>query len=282
MVFFLEQTSLIDKLLEKFDFKGCHPQSTPMVLDHKYDQPGSEWEYTETQMRELVGSLNWISSCTRPDLSFATNVLARHLTKLNSNHAAGTKRILRYLKATRSYGLQLCPAIGSGRKGEVYTDADWAGDRESRKSTTGAVLTMSGCPIGWSSKRQSVVALSTMEAEYIAGFTGTKDAIWFQQMLIEIGLKNEGEPTKLWVDNQIAIAHMKNVVVSQRAKHMDIKVKFIQDHVEKGHVTVDYCPTGEQPVDILTKALAAEAFASSRWLVCVFSPLESTVMADIA
>ncbi|KAH9086020.1 hypothetical protein Ae201684P_005716 [Aphanomyces euteiches] len=179
-------------------------------------------------MREIVGTLTWLAANTRPDISYATNMLARHLNDPNEHYARGAKRLLRYLKKTRLYGLELRPTKGLESLDEVFADADWAGDKTSRRSTTGTVVTIGGCPTQWMSKRQGVVALSTMEAEYIAASLATQEAMSIRQLLIELRLKPVGEPTRLWCDNQSAIANMQNEATKSRSKHMDIRYHILR------------------------------------------------------
>jgi hypothetical protein len=208
-------------------------------------------------------------------------MLARHLNKANSHHAKGVKRILRYLKGTRDYGLEIRPDRETNIEAAVYCDADWAGDKANRKSTTGSILKVVGCPIAWASKQQSVVALSTMEAEYIAASVGTQDCLWISQLLTEVGLIEQNTSTIFHCDNQSAIASMKHHVTRTRSKHIDIKYHFIRDCVQNGKVNVQYCPTGQMPADALTKALSADSLRKARKLVGVLSPEESSIMNQI-
>ncbi|KAH9149896.1 hypothetical protein AeRB84_007169 [Aphanomyces euteiches] len=192
----------------------------------------------------------------------------------------GSKRPLRYLKKTRLYGLELRPTKGLESLDEVFADADWAGDKTSRRSTTGSVVTIGGCPTQWMSKRQGVVVLSTTEAEYIAASLGTQEAMWIRQLLIELGLKPVGEPTRLWCDNQSAIANMQNGATKSWSKHMDMRYHYVRDAVQDNKIKVDYCQTGRMPADIFTKALATETFERARHMVRVLAPEDSSIKMD--
>ncbi|KAH9160754.1 hypothetical protein LEN26_001717 [Aphanomyces euteiches] len=255
---FLEQTSLIEELLEKQGMSDCHAQSTPLSLDHKMTEPGEPAKMTQSTMREIVGSLQWLAGCTRPDISFATSLLSRFLNAPNEHHENGIKRILRYLSGTKHFGLEIKPT--PSKEMNVSTDADWAGDKSNRKSTTGFIVEVYGAIVHWFSKQQPTVALSTMEAEYIAACVGTQEALWIQQIMAEIGLERKDEPVSLWCDNQSAIRNMSNDISASRAKHMDIKYHFVRDAVQKGRIVVGYFGTDEMPADGLTKALSAERF----------------------
>ncbi|KAF0707421.1 hypothetical protein AaE_013609, partial [Aphanomyces astaci] len=171
--FFLEQTSLVEELLAKHGLSDAKPQATPLALDHRYFDDGPDPTMTATEMREVIGSLLWLAGTTRPDIMFAVNLTARFLNKANENHVQGIKRILRYLRGTATVGLQIVPSdIGGAVNAEVFCDADWAGDKTNRRSTSGCVLVVNGCLVFWAAKQQAVVALSTMEAEYIAASAG--------------------------------------------------------------------------------------------------------------
>ncbi|KAH9095793.1 hypothetical protein LEN26_017694 [Aphanomyces euteiches] len=196
---FLEQTSLIEELLKKHNMMDCHPQASPLALDHHLTEPGEATEMTQSTMREIVGSLQWLAGCTRPDIAFATSLLSRFLNHPNENHERSLKRVLRYLQATKHYGLEIKPTSSVGM--DVYTDADWAGDKSNRRSTTGCLVELNGAPIHWFSKQQATVTLSTMEAEYIAACVGTQEALWIQQLMTELGLNEPKMPVSLWCDN---------------------------------------------------------------------------------
>ncbi|KAH9096322.1 hypothetical protein Ae201684P_009554 [Aphanomyces euteiches] len=273
---FLEQTSLIEELLEKQGMSDCHAQSTPLSLDHKMTEPGEPAKMTQSTMREIVGSLQWLAGCARPDISFATSLLSRFLNAPNEHHENIIKRILRYLSGTKHFGLEIKPT--PSKEMNVSTDADWAGDKSNRKSTTGFIVEVCGAIVHWFSKQQPTVALSTMEAEYIAACVGTQEALWIQQIMAEIGLERKDEPVSLWCDNQSAIRNMSNDILASRAKHMDIKYRFVRDAVQKGRIVVGYFGTDEMPADGLTKALSVERFEEARKMLHVVSRNESLAM----
>ncbi|KAH9095792.1 hypothetical protein LEN26_017693 [Aphanomyces euteiches] len=257
---FLEQTKLIEELLENNDMKDCHPQSSPLPLDHKVTEDGQPSAMSSSKMREIIGSLQWLAGCTRPDVAFATSLLSRFAP--NEHHEHAIKRILRYLQDTKHYGLGIKP--DGANEMHVFTDADWAGDKSNRRSTTGCIVEVYGAIIHWFSKQQATVALSTMEAEY-------------RQRLEE-----QGSAVSLWCDNQSALKNMANDISSTRAKHMDIEYHFIQDEVKKGKVVVGYCATDEMPADGLTKALSIEWFTEARRMMHVVSREDSVAMKALA
>jgi hypothetical protein len=164
------------------------------------------------------------------------------------------KRIMRYLKGSLHLKLQL---RGQHIKLKGYCDADWAGDVNDRRSTTGYVFSLGDGVVSWSSKRQPTVALSTTEAEYMAASHCTREAIWLRQLLDDMRCKYD-EGTLIMCDNQGAIALAKNPVYHARTKHIEVQHHFVQEKVARGAIILEYCPTEDMLADVLTKALARE------------------------
>jgi hypothetical protein len=162
------------------------------------------------------------------------------------------KRILRYLKGTKDYRLRLGGTTEVSLTG--YCDADWAGDVDERKSTTGYVFLIGNGVVSWKSKRQPTPALSTAEAEYQAATSATQEALWMRQLLSELGFLLP-TATPLYSDNQGAIALARNPTSHSRTKHIDIKHHFIRHSIEAGDIDMRYCPTQEMVADVLTKGL---------------------------
>jgi hypothetical protein len=146
-----------------------------------------------------------------------------------------------------------------------YSDADWAGDINDRRSTSGYVFMMSNAAIIWSSQKQSSVALSTTEAEYMAISQAAREALWFQTLLKEISYsESEDQPITIHCDNQSCIALTKNPVYHSKAKHIDIRYHFIKENVKNGNIKVDFSGTDDMVADSLTKAVALEKFEFCR------------------
>ena len=152
------------------------------------------------------------------------------------------KRILRYLKQAKD--LNLTYVRNSPEAIVGYSDADWAGDVQDRRSTSGNVFLLGGGAITWSSRKQSSVALSTVEAEYMALSVATQEAIWLRHLQEELGVTNTG-PTLIYEDNQGAISMAKNPVFHKRTKHVQIRYHFMREAVEQGTITLEYCRTDE-------------------------------------
>ncbi len=162
--------------------------------------------------------------------------------------------MFQYLRATSNHQLILRCGASSNPTLLGYANADWASDVNDRKSTSGYVFMLGGAAISWSSKKQTSVALSSTEAEYIAGAHAAKEAVWLRQLLSELG-QDMSPPTVLCIDNQSAIAITWNPEFHDRTKHIDVRYHFLQQVVDSGMVELVYTPTGEQVADVLTKGL---------------------------
>lgn len=255
----LSQEKYIEDLLEKFNMKHAITVSTPMDPNLKITKemsPSTEEERQEMQSRpyrELVGGLIYLANATRPDIAFAASTLSRFCTDPGKDHWITAKRILRYLKATSQYGIIYDK---DGRCLTAYTDSDWAGDIDDRKSCSGNVLILSTGPISWKSKKQTSVALSTMEAEYAALSEVSREIVYIKRLLIHMGFeKYVTPPIDVFCDNQSAIQLSKNAVYHKRSKHIDINFHFTRDLVEAKEIEIHYLQTDLMLGDILTKPL---------------------------
>jgi transposase InsO family protein len=256
------QPAYIENLLRKFEMEHCKPVSTPVNAGSKLEIAKEEEECVEQpQYQSAIGSLMYLSVSTRPDIAYAVGTLARFSSKPTKEHWTALKRVLRYLKGTTKHGI----LYSQKNSGECvgYSDADWAGDINDRKSTSGYVFQIGGAPVTWRSKKQACVALSTAEAEYIALSSAAQESIWLRRLTSELGSPPE-TATTIYEDNQSAIAMTKNPQFHGRAKHIDIKYHFIREHVNSGNITLKYCPTDEMTADILTKPLSTEQFCKLR------------------
>lgn len=166
-----------------------------------------------------------------------------------------------------TYSGELIPLIG-------YSDADWAGDRDTRKSTSGYVFNIGSGALSWSSKRQPTVALSSCEAEYMGQTQATKEAIWLKRLLNQLRPESQAPAaTIIYCDNQGAIALASNPVFHARTKHIAIQHHFVRDMVAEGHVDLRYTPTDEMVADGLTKTLAKDKFLAFRRSLGLESPI---------
>eukprot|EP00253_Pinus_taeda_P023432 PITA_23432 len=145
-----------------------------------------------------------------------------------------------------------------------FTDSDWAGDPDDRKSTAGYVFTLDSGPITWACKKQAAISLSSAEAEYRGAVEASKEALWLRQILSEFGFEQQ-HPTTLWCDNQSAIQLCKDPVQHQRSKHIELHMHFIRKLIHEHVLEVQYCSTDDQVADIFTKALTEAKFTKLRY-----------------
>jgi hypothetical protein len=198
---------------------------------------------------------------TRPDIAESVSTLSQYNANPSSEHRTGAKRILRYLKGTLNYGLKFIAGssdLGTA-KVEIYSDANWAEDKDTRKSRSGMVVMINGTPVIWHSRVQPIIAMSTCESELIALCECIKEALWLRNFLSELNISTDG-PIPLFVDNQSAIALAKDPVSNNRSKHIDLRYKFLCRHVRKNVVKPIYVPTGDNIADIFTKSTSVAIF----------------------
>ena len=161
---------------------------------------------------------------TRPDLMFIVSLISRYMERPTESHLLAVKRALRYVKGTVSFGIFY--KKGGSEELIGYTDSDYAGDQDDRKSTSGYVFLMSSGAISWSSKKQPVVTLSTIEAEFIAATSSACQFMWLRRILKSLN-QVQSSPTVMYCDNISAIKLSKNPVMHGHSKHIDIKVSFL-------------------------------------------------------
>ncbi|AAF32440.1 hypothetical protein; 74056-75837 [Arabidopsis thaliana] len=262
----LNQNRYALKILEEAGMIDCNRVHTPMEMGLKFSKAEEEEEVDATAYRKNVGCLRYLLH-TRPDLSYCVGVLSRYMQSPRVSHAAAMKQCLRYLKGTTSLGLifKRCEKIP---KLVGYSDSSHNVDPDDGRSTAGHVFYLGESPITWCSSKQDVVALSSCEAEFMAGTEAAKQAIWLQELLSEITGTVCGKVTIL-IDNKSAIALTKNPVFHGRSKHIHRRYHFIRECVETGQIEVEHVPGNEQKADILTKALGRIKFKEMRDLVGV-------------
>jgi len=204
----------------------------------------------------LVGSLMYLSQCTRPDLAYSAGLLARLMAQPTEEAWTAAKGVVKYLRATPDVGI----VFGATADAKVlhtvgYTDADYAGDVNNRCSTSAYVFILYGGAISWSSKQQRTVATSTAEAEYMAAAACVKEAVWLRGLLCDLSVCDVNDAQLLYTDNQAALSLLKNPQVSGRAKHIAIHYHFARERVQMNEVVFEYISTSEMVADALMKAL---------------------------
>ncbi|CAA7062104.1 unnamed protein product [Microthlaspi erraticum] len=248
------------EVLKRFNMEDCNAVYNPMVPGSKLDMDEEGERVDETFYKQIIGSLMYITT-TRPDLQFSVSLLSRYMARPTQLHLQAVKRVLRYLRGTMDFGIWY-KREGNGNL-LVYIDSDFAGDVESRKSTSGYVFLMNDAAVAWLSKKQPIVTLSTTEAEYVAASVCACQAIWFKRVLKELGYDGE-ESTVILCDNTSAIKLSKNPVFHGRCKHIGVRFHFLRDLVNEGAIRLEHCGTSDQVADIFTKALKRDVFEGLR------------------
>ena len=261
----VSQKNYFNKILRRFNMQDCKPISTPLPVNLKLCSsmcPTNEEERKEMSRipyASAVGSLMFAMICTRPDIAQAVGAVSRYMGNPGSEHWSIVKRVLRYIKGTSDVGL--CYG-GPDFISTGYVDSDFAGDLDKRKSTTGFVFTLANGAVSWVSKLQSVVALSTTEAEYMAATQACKEAVWIQRLLEELGHKQEC--MTLFCDSQSALHIARNPTFHSRTKHIGVHYHFVREKVEDGTIDMRKIHTKENPADYMTKAVNTDKFVWCR------------------
>jgi Reverse transcriptase (RNA-dependent DNA polymerase) len=209
---FVSQEAYAKDILKKNKMKECNPVATPMKLGTKLSKFDGGDHVDASKYRSLVGSLRYLT-CTRPDIAYSVGIVSRFMEEPNHSHLKAIKRILRYIRGTESLGLFYSETNEYKLVG--YSDSDWCGDVDDRKSTLGYVFYMGDTTSTWLSKKQPIVTLSTCEEEYVAAGGCVCHAIWLRRLLKELNFTQENV-TQIYLDNRSAIELAKNPVHHER------------------------------------------------------------------
>ena len=257
----ITQKKYLEGVLKKFDMENCKPVSTPLEFGKKYEELSKDDERFDKQMyQRAIGCLTYAATISRPDLSTAVSVL--FMSNPGIEHWKGVKRVLRYVRGTLDIGLVY---YGNDTSTVLtgYSDADWAGDLLTRRSTTGYVFQIQGSTVRWCSKRHACVARSTTEAEYIALSITSQEAVWLRRLLENV-LKKQDNPTVLYEDNQGTMELTKNPKFHNRTKHIDVSYHYVREQVDNKNTSVKYCKTEDMLADVMTKELSKVQFERFR------------------
>ncbi|XP_062186667.1 secreted RxLR effector protein 161-like [Phragmites australis] len=195
-------------------------------------------EVDTTLYRSLVGSLRYLVH-TRSDISFVVGYVSRFMENPRQDHLVTVKHLLRYISSTIDYGI-LYSKRGSGELCLTgYSDSDFRGDVDDRKSTTGIVFFLDDMPISWQSQKQRVVAFSSCEAEYIAGAAAACQGVWLGRLLGDM-IGTTPRPPRVKMDNMSAIALSKNPILHHQSKHINMKFHYIRECVDSGRISLDF------------------------------------------
>jgi len=226
----------------------------------------------------MIGSFLVLSTTKKPDTAFAVGVLSRFLSCAEEDHMRAAERVLRYLRRTTRLGV----VYGGSEPLRGFVDADWAGDIECRRLTTDFVFTCNGGPISWASKRQSTVATSTAEAEYVAIVLGlgcrggngrlpltcprnpmaTKGALWLRKLLSTLGV--DGGAVPMGGENQSCLALVNNPQATGRNKHVGVAYHMFFEYQARGDAAFFFLTSADMPANRLTKPLPSPVFTAFR------------------
>jgi hypothetical protein len=203
--------------------------------------------------RSIVGSLRYLVNI-RPDLAFVVGYVSHFLEELREDHLAVVKQILRYVADTNNWGLWFDQKKGNEVLLSGFSDADFAGDVDARKSTTGAIFFLVNRPVSWQSMKQRVFTQSSYKSEYIAVANAMCQALWLAQVLVEV---QGSTPSTLLlrVDKKSTIALIKNPVLHEQSKHIKVKYHLVRQSTKNSLIKVEFIRTEEQLGDILMKLL---------------------------
>lgn len=255
----LHQSSYVRLLLTRYHMDDARSIGTPASTELLTARLPSEPTCPRPDLyRSLVGALLYCLH-TRPDCAFAVSQLAKFMSNPSAAHWNAAKRVLRYLSGTLDYRLRYPGGAAGVVELDGFGDADWANDTDSRKSVSGTIVRVNGCPVHWRSFRQPIVAHSSTEAELIALDLVAREVLWHRLLLSNLGFPQRSATT-IYQDNQSTIKFASNAVYSQRTKHIDVRYRCIRDWVHDGTVRLKYLSTLEMLADGLTKPLGASKF----------------------
>jgi hypothetical protein len=257
----LDQSVYVRNMLVQFGMEECNSVSNPWVTEDLAPVDGKDRLLDESQgtpYRSLVCSLSYAAVMTRLDIASVVARLTRYMSKPYEKHMKAAKHVLRYLSGTVNLGLVFRCNGGTALQVTAYVDADWAGDLEDRKSTSGGLILFNGTPVFWWSRKQNTVAHSSCDAEYVSLSEGAREVIWCQHWLKEVIGCEVTFP--ILCDSESCIALTKHEVQHRRTKHIDICHHYVRDYVAKGRLAIHWVPTGDQLADVLTKRVATHVF----------------------
>eukprot|EP00253_Pinus_taeda_P016301 PITA_16301 len=231
---FISQDKYVEVELKRFNMQNSKAAVTPIAVGLKLTKEDSSNDLDPKLYKSIVGSLMYLTA-TRPDIMHAVSLISRFMERPKETHWQAAKRILRYVNGTKGFGI-LYSSFETFRL-TGYTESDWAGSVDDRKSTSGYVFHMGSRAISWASKKQPVVALSTAEVEYVATTTAACQAVWLRRVLRDLCHEQENGTT-IYCDNSSAITLSKNSVFHKRTKHIDTKFHFIRELVNNGEIVL--------------------------------------------
>jgi hypothetical protein len=259
---FIHQSKYASEILSRFGMEDCNKVCSPIVPGCKLVKDETGRSTDSTSYKQMIGCLMYLLA-TRPDMAFSVCLAARYMERPTELHVAAVKRILRYLKGTMSHGILYKHCSREELRLVGWTDSDYAGDYDDRKSTSGYAFTMGTGAISWCSKKQPIVTLSTTEAEFVATASCACQGMWLRNILKQLSQEQAGA-TIVYCDNSSSIKLSKNPVMHGRSKHIDVRYHFLRELNKDGVIELRHCKSEEQLADIMTKALKLETFCKLR------------------
>ena len=258
----LSQEKYASDIIKCVNMQHCKSVSTLLSTSEKLSAQDGELlgPADVTRFRSIVGALQYLT-LTRPDISFSVNKVCQFLHSPTTLHWSAVKRILRYLKFTVSTGLKI--KRSNSILVSAFSDADWAGCVDDRRSTSGFAVFLGSNLISWSSRKQATVSRSSTEAEYKAMANATAEVIWIQTLLRELGIKSP-PVARLWCDNIGATYLSANPVFHARTKHIEVNYHFVRERVAQGLLDIRLISTNDQVADGFTKSLTTQKLQNFR------------------
>ncbi|KAK2989521.1 hypothetical protein RJ640_005413 [Escallonia rubra] len=256
---FISQSKYTRELLKRFGLDNAKPRGTPISPSVNLVKDENGKDVDNKLFRGMIGSLLYLTA-SRPDIMFSVCICARFQACPKESHLSAVKRIFKYLSSTLNLGLWYPRSSSLDLVG--FSDSDYAGCLVDRKSTSGTCQFLGDALVSWHSKKQTSVALSTAEAEYVAAESCCAQVLWMRQTLRDFGVSIDHIP--IMCDSSSAIDISKNHVQHSRTKHIDIRHHFLRDNVQKGLIELKKVGSEDQLADILTKPLAESSFCSLR------------------
>ncbi|GJY44433.1 putative ribonuclease H-like domain-containing protein, partial [Tanacetum coccineum] len=252
---FISQDKYVADILKKFDFWSIRTATTPIESNKPLVKDEDGEDVDVHVYRSMIGSLMYLTA-SRPDIMFAVCACARFQVTPKASHLNAVKRIFRYLKHQPKLGLWY--PRDSPFELEAFSDSDYGGASLDRKSTTGGCQFLGRRLISWQCKKQTIVANSTTEAEYVAAANCCGQVLWIQNQMMDYGFNFMN--TKIHIDNESTISVIKNPVAHSRTKHIEIRFHFIRDCYEKRLIEVIKIHTDSNVADLLTKGFDVTRF----------------------
>ncbi|XP_071699006.1 uncharacterized mitochondrial protein AtMg00810-like [Rutidosis leptorrhynchoides] len=269
---FLKQSAYARDIISRAGMTSCNPVATPVDTHGKQSASLSTPYHDSSYFRSLAGALQYLTF-TRPDISYAVQQICLHMHAPHEAHMLALKRIIRYIQGTISHGMVISKSTYSSLV--CYTNADWAGCPDTRRSTSGYCVYLGDNLLSWSSKRQPTVSRSSAEAEYRGVANVVAESCWLRNLLLELCCPIS-KATLVFCDNVSAIYLSGNPVQHQRTKHIELDIHFVREKVSRGQVRILHVPTRFQIADIFTKGLPRLLFEEFRSSLRILEPIAST------